>query len=148
MKRGGRSVTLRSGTSERNWYLIAGYVFLGVGGTLFAFYQLATADSGYGTNLAGATLSTVIIAMVLLSVPAFAALFRDSAYVRGTSRRWYPRWWIYIGTPIGIGVAVMFVADMANFVYGGPIAMLIYSVLAPVSCGYYLYNRHNTIGVP
>lgn len=144
MARRHQDVTVREGTSERHWQLIAGYLAIVIVGTPLAIVLTLAG------NVAGAATAILAVSVVFVfgGILVMPSLFKDSAYVRDTRRGWKPRWWYYIGVPLAIGMvsypaASAFVPDLAA---GAAMANL--SVAAFVSHAVYIYRRHKFLSVP
>jgi hypothetical protein len=148
--RSSRGTTIREGTGEKNWYLIAAYVassIIGVGFIAWSTYRV------------GAMGGTIAIVVVIIGLSAFAlvtlpALFRDSAYLRGTAAGWNPKWWLYTSGPVMTTVLIYVLVEAAGIkigtteVSGEFISLFIFPVATTVSNAYYLYQRHRYVGVP
>lgn len=142
----GRDVTIREGTGEKHWYIIAGYVAFATIGVIYiggsAYYLGGTAG--------GVAAGLVIVGLFLGGLVSFISLFKDSAYLRGGRHSWRPRWWYYIAVPVLIG-AIGFVGGEAVGLgaRGGMTAAVIgFGPAALISNLVYLYRRHKRIGVP
>jgi len=150
MARRSNDVTVRSGTSERNWYYLAIYVAVGL---LAVLATLVSAASTWGTpqfsETWGSTLGLGITVVAIGGIIIYPSLFRDSAYVRDTRTRWKPQWWYYLGGALAVPVAVFFVV---NAVYSPALAFILavisHSFSASIAAGLYLYRRHSFVGVP
>jgi len=88
-----RNLTIREGTSEKNWYFLAGYVALGI---ITVLLTITTIVQG-GSYSIGAMIGLLIMAISVLGLGTYLALFKDAAYIRDTRSRWGPKWWYYIG---------------------------------------------------
>jgi len=153
MQRGSRSsrgTTIREGTGEKNWYVMAGYVAI----SIFAIGFIAW--STYQAGAVGGTVAftVAILGLSVVSLVTYPAIFRDSAYLRGTAAGWNPKWWFYIGGPI-LAVVVVYIATEAigietatTEVSGGVMSIFVLPVATAVSNAYYLYQRHRYVGVP
>lgn len=140
------NVTIRDGTSERNWHFLAAYVAMGVfvvGVIAYTFSQ--------GGSLGGGILSGVMIMLVsVIGLATYPALFRDSAYVRDTRRAWKPKWWYYLLG--GLGTPVVFYAILQTTVTEPGVAsvgaIVAHALSASIISALYLYRRHQYLGVP
>lgn len=145
MSRRSRNITVREGTSERNWYVLAGHVALSI--LLTGYVGIMFFETG--AFAAGVTIAVALLVLFVASIAAAGALFRDAAYLRGTTGRWNPDWWYYLGGGFGIpvlaGVAtnVLFSGGMG---YG--IGMIGIGLCGTAMSTVYLYRRHKFIGVP
>lgn len=144
MTRRHRDITVRKGTSERHWYMIAGYLAAVVLGVPTAIALALGGNSvGAASILFGVTL--IFVFGGLLVMPA---LFKDAAYVRDTRRGWRPKWWYYIGIPIAVGILTYpVVAAVAPDVAIGA-AFTNLALGAFISHSLYIYRRHKFVGVP
>ena len=153
MSRGSRSsrgTTIREGTGEKNWYAIAAYVafsIIGVGFIAWSMYQA-------GAMGGGIAIAVVVIGLSVFALVTFPALFKDSAYLRGTAAGWNPKWWFYIAGPILVTVLMYAAGETAGInvgsteLSGGVFSLFIFPVATAVSNAYYLYQRHRHVGVP
>ncbi len=141
-----RNLTIREGTSEKNWYFLAGYVALGI---ITVLLTITTIVQG-GSYSIGAMIGLLIMAISVLGLGTYLALFKDAAYIRDTRSRWGPKWWYYIGGGFGTPFAVYFVATALPQLSGfaGVVALVAHALSASVMSGVYLYRRHQHIGVP
>lgn len=144
-----RDVTVRDGTSEKYWYTLAGYVALVLVGLVGSVWTLLQFQSAEATVAGGFTVAIFALVLSGLGLVTYPALFKDSAYVRATSRRWEPQWWYYIGFGVGVPILVYAVASVAGAgSVGGVLALYGHAVSAGVMSASYLYQRHQYIGVP
>lgn len=140
-------VTVRKGTSEKYWYTLAGYSAVAILGIIYNIVVIA--QSGGDAQTVGIMSGFAFLAVSGLGVLIYPALFKDSAYLRGTRQRWKPKWWNYIGVGLGIPAAVAVVVSL--FTHAGlafSAAIMIHALTAPGVSIYYLYNRHNRVGIP
>lgn len=143
--RASRGVTIRTGTGERHWYFIAGYVAVAVIGILYA----VIADLQYGGEAGGIVFGLVLFGLAFGGFASFISLFKDSAYLRGTHAGWSPKWWYYIGVPVGISVVTILGGALGNILGTAfVLTIIIFAIAALVSNTWYLYRRHQYIGVP
>lgn len=142
-----RDITVREGTSEKYWYTLAGYIAICI---LAVFYNVYIfAQAGGNVQTAGLMSGFSIIAVSGLGLITYPALFKDSAYLRGTNRSWKPKWWYFFGIGLGIPALASAVVPFVGVGFGGGVVGAMLHVLtAPVMAGYYLYKRHKHIGVP
>lgn len=148
-RRGGswasQGITVREGTGERHWYFIAGYVAIAFVGVLYSLY----AAMEFGGEVGGMTLGILFIVLAFGGLASFIALFKDSAYLRGTRAGWAPKWWHYIGIPVGIAVVSFFsVNAITTGDIAGAFALTLFGLAALVGNTWYLYSRHKYVGVP
>jgi hypothetical protein len=143
-----RNVTIRQGTSEKYWYTLAAYLAVVILGVLYSAYTL-TQFSGEGAQIMqGTVIGLVLVAVSLLGLGTYPAMFKDSAYVRSTSR-WAPKWWYYIGGGFLTPVAVFFGASaLASGAAAGALAVIVHAFSASTASAMYLYRRHQNLGVP
>lgn len=140
-----RGFTVREGTGEKNWYVIAVYIALTIVLLLYSTWTY------YKMGEMGASVAFAILFFVLAigGLVSFGALFKDSAYLRGTAAGWNPKWWYYIGGPVAASIVVYAVHEATRYAtYSGAMAFFTFAVAALVSNAYYLFNRHKKIGVP
>lgn len=144
-----QNIVVREGTAETYWYGLVGYLVLAIIGFVWVGYTILTTmerGSSFGTAFMSALGILLISGLGLLTYPA---LFKDSAYLRGTRAAWNPKWWYYIGGSLAIPV-------LAYFLFGflvspgesSVIAVMTHAVSPAVMCGAYLYRRHQYVGVP
>lgn len=151
MPRGRHSnVTIRSGTGERNWYVLAGYLAFGILGIIYflVILQQGFGDSA-GSNAAGLFGGVVVLGLSLGGLVIYPALFKDAAYVNDTRRRWSPQWWYYLLGGLGTPLAIYFILAFGmpgTLAFAG--AMMTHAVSATVVSAVYLYRRHQYLGVP
>lgn len=136
--------TIRQGTSEKHWYLSAGYLAVGI-------LALAPGVMGYlqTGELAAAGSGVVIFTFVLTvgGLVTYPAIFKDAAYLRGT-KQWQVKWWYYIGFGLGVPVVVYILLTVGNIDDAGVFAILGHGVSAFAANAHYLYSRHQIVGVP
>lgn len=140
-----RDVTIREGTSEKNWYPIAGYLAITIGGTALALFM---AVQGASVTSASGLMAIVFLVIVFGGVLVMPALFKDAAYVRDTRRGWRPKWWYYIGAPFvagGVAYSVAGAIDPGTELLG---ALLVFIPTVFAAHALYLYRRHKFLGVP
>jgi len=139
-----RQNTIREGTSEKHWYLPVGYIALAIliGATMV--YASVQTGSAAAAGAGAAIFLFVLSAGGLITYPA---LFKDAAYLRGTSN-WQVKWWRYIGggllTPVVVYGALMGV-EVSN---AGTLAIFSHGATALIANAHYLYRRHQIVGVP
>lgn len=148
MARGSRSsrgTTIREGTGERNWYALAGYVAFSVIGLAYIIWNVYQ----FGAAVGGIAIAVVLLALAVFALVTFPALFKDSAYLRGTDAGWNPKWWLYLGIPVMIPVGIYITGEVFNDPFvGGGAAILAFPIITAVSNACYLYQRHRYVGVP
>jgi len=150
-RRGSRQVTIREGTSEKHWYTLSGYlavVTLGFGFSIYTGLNAGVAESS-PTGLFGTVLGLVVVVAALFGLAVYPAIFKDSAYVKGT-RQWRPSWTRYLGLGIGVPVVAVLAAPFLGFgpLMGVSLGFLIHSITAPATATLYLYRRHRFVGTP
>jgi len=142
-----RDVTVREGTSEKYWYTLAGYTAIAILAILYNIYIFSR--SGINVQAAGMMSALSIFGVSAIGLVTYPALFKDSAYLRGTRSGWKPKWWNYLAIGLGIPVLAAIVSSFLGIaIGGGVIGVMVHVITAPVMSGYYLYNRHQMIGVP
>jgi len=142
--RSSRGVTIREGTSERNWYLNAAYVAFAIIGVIYTAFTIQAAGGAAGSF----AIALVLFGLALGGLATFGSLFRDSAYLRGTHAGWRPKWWYYIGAPVGTGIVIAFLGIEVLGELGIGLAIMVFAFACLASNVYYLYNRHQYVGVP
>lgn len=105
--------------------------------------------SPQATFLSATVLVMVIAVLSFLGLIVYPAIFRDSAYLRGTRGGWRPKWWNYTLGGIGVPIVVFFGgAVFLSTSEGLMFAFLLHSISAPAASVHYLYKRHKFVGVP
>ena len=140
----GRNVTIRDGTGEQYWYLLAGYLAIAIliaGANVFAVIQTGSAAAAGGGV---AIFLFVLSAGGLLTYPA---IFKDAAYLRGTNQ-WPVKWWYYILFGLGVPAVLYGVLLAANVDLAGLVGIGSHGVTAGAGSAHYLYQRHKIVGVP
>ncbi|WP_435359308.1 hypothetical protein [Haloarchaeobius sp. DFWS5] len=146
-RRSTHQVTVREGTGEKYWYTLAGHA----AGTILAAAYIAWVLSGSpNSSVAGMFSGVIMLGLAVVSLSIYPALFKDSAYLRGTRARWKPEWWKYMAGGLGAPLVVYFAGKAA--IWGADVAFA-FAVFAFVASSFavsvsYLYNRHQYVGVP
>lgn len=140
-----RDPTIRSGGEGRYWYLLAGYVgFAGLGILLVLFTTIQL-----GGVVGGTVLGLFLIGSAFGGLVAFVSLFMDSRFIRATGDGWSPRWWYYLGGPLGVALVSFFIGSLRGQPeLAAAFAIILLGIAALVSSVWYLYNRHRFVGVP
>lgn len=147
MSRGrGKGVDIRKATSETNWYPIVGFVALSAVG---AIGLIAVVYSyGYSDGIVYPVVAYIMI-MSFVSVVSHASLFKDSAYIRGSIGTWKPKWWYYTVGPIASPFVIYVVGNSVTQTMAAiGFAAMGYFALTFGAHSYYLYRRHEKVGVP
>lgn len=148
----GHDVTIREGTKETYWYVLAGYGVLAIIELLLILYLILQAATGASQQSIMAWGATVVLWYFVLSLAGlitYPALFKDAAYLRGVGSYWNPEWWRYLLIGIGPPIALVFVgtvltSSMEAFAW----AAASHGLSAGAMCVLYLYRRHEHYGVP
>lgn len=112
-------------------------------------YLAATSSSQADIYTASTIGVLVLFGLPLLSLATIPALFKDSTYLRETSRRWQPQWWYYIGGGLAPAVVFFIASDLLGGGVGGIALGLLGLLVGTVAMNaVYLYRRHQNIGVP
>ena len=139
-----RDHTVREGTSEKHWYTLAAYL-AGVGlGIAYMVVSVVAIDEPVA---AAGSLGIGLLVISGGGLVVYPALFKDSAYVRGV-RSWRPRWWYYLLFGLGAPTVVAAAASLIDPGAAVVAALIAHGVSAPLAAGYYLYQRHQIVGVP
>jgi hypothetical protein len=101
-----------------------------------------------GNMITGYTGGLVIILLSLIGLGVYPALFKDSAYLRGTYK-WKPKWWYYVLAGVGTPVALYFgLSAILPSVLAATFAIIGHAVSASGISAVYLYKRHQYVGIP
>lgn len=139
-----QDVTIREGTKETYWRAVAAFVAMGV----FVFLTLVYAAISSGPIAAEWLVPVAALMLDVGGAIALVQLFRDAAYVRDT-RAWQPSWWYYVVPPVGIAVGGLFVGELLDVsMVGITASLLLFGVVAWGASAWYLYRRHQFVGVP
>lgn len=132
-------------TRELYWYVLAAYL-LAVGFGVAAFLALVGVTNR--VTVIGVGAIAVVLALGLVSLATFPALYRDATHLRRRGE-WNPHWWLYVGG----GALTPIVGYLSGGYVFGPRVNLLLSVLSwlgsvATMCAVYLYRRHRAVGVP
>jgi len=142
--------TVSQGLDARYWLTSAAYVAIGIL-ILFglAVMFLQNRGSPNATNMVSAALGSWVLVYSLLGVVTYPAIFKDASYHRSNRGYWNPKWWHYIGVGLGIpALVVLTAAALQSSTIGLAVAILVHGLTAGVANAWYLYRRHDIVGVP
>lgn len=144
-------VTIREGTSEKYWYTLAAYLAVfGIFVAYFAYMVITISEAQSSTALVAGSfvLALGLLLLMILALGVYPALFKDSAYVRGSNYRWKPKWWYHISAGFGIPLVVALLGSTADVGSGAALGITIFPLTTAAIATHYLYRRHEHVGVP
>lgn len=129
--------------SNRYWHFLAGYLALNALG----FAALAFLVERSTMLLTAVEVVAAFVLLVLASVAAVPALYRDAAAVRAADVDWTPGWQKYVGfslaSPVVVYLYVGYVASAQVALLAAGVAFVLGTA---ESSAVYVYNRYRRVG--
>jgi len=136
--------TIRKGTGEKYWYVLAGYLAVGIlvlGANVVALIQTRN------PAIIGGTIATLLFVLSAGGLITYPALFKDAAYLRGTGS-WQVRWWRYMLFGLGIPFVLFAGLSLGEIDAAALVGLGSHGFTAAAGSAHYLYQRHHRVGVP